>query len=140
MKQALLLTLIVAGNIFAMEPLFQVEYTNYAWGYDNRGCMIDREGNIYSYGYGHSSNGKGIVNIGKVSQSKLTHANKLAEKAQLGKFTTTIVGADGGSTLWSATTEYGHLVELQLSGDSVGTNTSPEASELVAFLDGVCHK
>ena len=138
MKRLFFLVLIVAGNVFAFEPRFQVDYSNFAWGYDNKGCLIDREGNVYAYSYGHSSDGKGIVNIGKVSASDFARADKLAQDAQKGKFTQTTVGADGGTTVWTATTQFGQEVKLKSQGDFGGSNSSPAAAELVSFIDGAC--
>jgi hypothetical protein len=49
------LTLIISGckkNVAINEKqaiLFQVDYVNYAWGYQHNGIIIDSEGNILSY-------------------------------------------------------------------------------------------
>ena len=138
MKKLGLLVFVAAANVFAFQPKFEVEYTNYAWGYDNSGCLVDQEGNVYKYGYGHHSNGKGLEASGKMSDADLKFASELAEKALAGKFTEKLVGADGGSTLWSAYTRYGQQVKLQLRGDARGENSAPEAKELVKLLNGVC--
>jgi hypothetical protein len=51
----LFLTLIISGckkNISINEKqsiLFQVDYVNYAWGYQHNGIIIDNEGNVLSY-------------------------------------------------------------------------------------------
>jgi hypothetical protein len=51
----LFLTLIISGckkNTAINEKqaiLFQVDYVNYAWGYQHNGIIIDNEGNILSY-------------------------------------------------------------------------------------------
>lgn len=139
MKKLGLLILVAATNVFAFQPKFEVEYVNYAWGYDNRGCLVDQEGNVFKYGYGHSSDGKGLVPAGKMSDADLKFADELTEKALLGKFTEHVVAADAGSTLWSARTRYGQEVKLQSKGDFEGTNSAPEAAELVKLLNGLCN-
>ncbi len=138
MKYLSLLVLVAASNVFAFQPQFEVEYVNHAWGFDNNGCLIDREGNVFKYSYGHSSNGKGLVPAGKMSDGELKLANELAEKALHGKFTENVVAADAGSTLWSARSQYGGEIKLLLKGDYEGSNSAPEAAELVKLLNGLC--
>lgn len=139
MKKSLaVLMLGIAGNVFAFQPLFEIDYSNQAWGYDNRGCFVDREGNVYKYGYGHSSDGKGIVPAGKMSEADLKFANELTEKARNGKYTTQHAAFDAGITSWTAYTLYGEKVPLKATGDEEGKNDAPEAAELVKLLNGLC--
>lgn len=128
----------IVGNVFALQPRFEVEYVNHAWGYDNRGCLIDFEGNIYQYAYGHSTTGKGIQKIGTVSATELQKADALAEKAMAGTYREEHAAFDAGTTLWTAVPQFGRLVKLQADGDVKGTNSAPEAQELVSWLNGVC--
>lgn len=137
-KLAITMLLGLTANAFGLQPKLQIDYTNHAWGYDNRGCLIDIEGNVYKYGYGHSSNGKGIVPSGKMSTADLKFADELIEKISQGKFTQGIAAADAGTTLWTATSEYGGLVKLKSSGDYEGKNSAPETDTLLTLVNGLC--
>lgn len=139
MKKLTLALLGIAGNVFALQPRLEIEYVNHAWGFDTKGCLVDYEGNVYQYGYGHSSNGKGLVPAGKMSEPDLKFASELAEKVlSHGRYEEKLVGADGGTMTWTAFTQYGAPVKLQARGDARGENTSPEAKELVKLMNGVC--
>jgi len=138
MKQIAIVLLGMAGNVFAFQPRFQVDYANFAWGYDNKGCLIDYEGNIYKYAYGHSSDGKGLVPAGKMSDADLKFADELADKAAGGVFKETVAAADMGITMWSAHTNYGSMIKLQSKGDYQGKNSAKETDTLITLIDGYC--
>jgi len=138
MKAIVVVMLGLVGNVFAFQPKYEVEYTNYAWGYDNRGCLIDVEGNVYKFAYGHSSDGKGLVPAGKMSEADLKFADELTDKVIVGTYNEKAVAADAGNTIWSAYTRYGQQVKLQGQGDFEGKNSAPETDDLLKLINGVC--
>lgn len=131
--------LVASVGAFAFQPQFQIDYTNHAWGYDNKGCLVDSEGNVYKYAYGHSSDGKGLVAAGKMSDADLKFALELTDKiASSGSFTQRNAAFDAGSTTWEATGQFGQHVTLKRTGDFEGKHSSELTDTLVTLLNGVC--
>ena len=128
----------LVGNAFAFQPKFEVEYTNYAWGYVNQGCLIDHEGNVYKYAYGQASDGKGIVPSGKMSEADLKFADSLVEKIHGAKYSEQISASNSGTKVWTAYSHYGGAVKLQAQGDYEGKNEAPETEDLLKLINGLC--
>lgn len=140
--------------------LFEVNYTNFAWGYAHRGMYIDNTGRIYTYEW--PMNGPNCKNdtgsafteaqlmehfapgsrfIGTVSSDTLAMMRSLMADASRGYFSdTTMTAADAGGTesrlyLYDASTKIYRPTALRLRGDYSFDNLSPSATLLADILE-----
>lgn len=132
------LLLLFVNQAGAMPKAFEIEYVNYAWGYNAYGCIIDWNRYIYQYKFGHSSTNEPILQIGQVSDADFQLARNLAESAANGTYSEKRVMADAGTVTWKATLPYGQEVSLKAKGDMYGTNTSPDSVKLAELMDQWC--
>lgn len=137
--------------------LFQVEHSNYAWGYSHNGILIDSSGNIGYFNYpknwhyidtaGYITESDLIENMSqidtfyfKVERSTLLRFFSLVRRAAEGEITKPVsAGADMGETVYSAflfdhdARKYKQVLINQF-GDWSRYNKSPEASQIHQWL------
>lgn len=137
--------------------LFQVEHTNYAWGYTHSGILIDSAGNVGYFNNPknwHSMDTSGYIsesemndNISKidtfyinVDKNILLKNFNLVHYAAEGEITKPdMSGADMGETVYSAfsydpvSKNYKHVL-INQSGDWSIFNKSPEANQILNWL------
>lgn len=137
--------------------LFQVELTNYAWGYSHSGILIDSSGNVGYFKYPqnwHSLDTSGYIsesemndNISKIDTFYLTVDKSIllknfnlvqyAAEGEISKPNSS--GADMGETVYSAfsydpvSRKYKHVLINQF-GDWSIINKSPEANQILNWL------
>jgi len=140
--------------------LFEVAYTNHAWGYNHQGMYVDNEGNIYTYrwpmGEGarwtHDGNlyteaeltahyAPGSASAGIIARDSLKMMIGLMESASRGTFSdTTQTAADAGAThtslyLYDARSKTYRQIALRLRGDNSFDNRSSSARQLADILE-----
>jgi len=137
--------------------LFQVEYTNYAWGYSHSGIFIDSSGNVGYFSYPknwHSIDTSGYIsesemnnNISQIDTIYLTVEKNillrnfnLVQNAADGEISKpSSSGADMGETVYSSflydqvSKKYKHILINQF-GDWSRINKSPEANQILQWL------
>jgi hypothetical protein len=143
--------------------LFQHEYVNYAWGYQNRGWFIDRDGFMKSYRVMQGDNCHRVETSGpdsgyiskealdsnyyrahkviyRVSRNELLERYRLILGAAGGEYTDRVQTAfDAGGVgfyayQWDSGKGMFRQVPLSLSGDFSMQNTSSEAIKLDNWL------
>lgn len=149
-----------AGQVPAgREPFYEVEYVNFAWGYQHFGYSIQKDGYLYSYDFagtgdvwrdtsnGYYSEQELIAKFSHndtlrkaIQQDTLAWAYALAQSAQSGFNSDTVSAArDMGAFLYIVylyEPELGKYKQLLLrqDGDWTFYNTSTSAGELVDWL------
>lgn len=140
--------------------LFEQHYTNYAWGYQNNGYLIDSLGNVRAFDVsrdttkwnepdkdGYISAAKMNENlalcksiVGKVNQDTLTHYSDKIWEASYGKISKSVSQmADAGSIVYSAfiyeakTNRYKKIM-LKTWGDWMVDNSAPEAISIYKWM------
>ena len=136
---------------------FEYHYTNYAWGYQENGWIIDREGNIRSFNLPvdfryHDSTGYLTIGdlehnlaltdsiVGNVDESEFEQYIEYipaAAEGEIGKSKS--IAADAGASvlscyLYDKEKDAYKYVFLAQSGDWEQFNLSPEAAILVDWL------
>jgi hypothetical protein len=137
--------------------LFQVEYTNYAWGYSHSGIFIDSSGNVGYFSYPknwHSIDTSGYIsesemnnNISQIDTIYLTVDKNIllknfnlvqyAAEGEISKPSSS--GADMGETVYSSflydqvSKKYKHVLINQF-GDWSRINKSPQATQILQWL------
>jgi hypothetical protein len=140
--------------------IFQSEYTNYAWGYNHNGWMMDSSGKARSFqktapwvfpdSLGYISEADMLKNLAAcdadLKQISATEFSKYAEKAA-----TCVSGtltkpenkmADAGANVWAFyyydSTKKGYKrVILDMTGDWSQQNLAPTAKEVVEWMKTV---
>lgn len=118
----------------AAPVVFEYNYSNHAWGYQNKGCFVDEDGFIYSY---KVNSGEPFKVEGKVAKDEFTAAKELLKSASVGVFSAKRDAYDAGTHLWSGYL-FGTQVKLKQSGDTKGQNAAPQAAELSKLIDSWC--
>jgi hypothetical protein len=140
--------------------LFQLEYVNYAWGYQHNGFIIDNEGNVLTYS--NPSDWNFPDNNFTLSESqvagnigKCTKTGKIIQKDELQKYANYIeniasskvtalknVAADAGSTEYicyqfseSTSTYKGYLIKLE--GDFTCENLNFYSKKVITWMRGI---
>lgn len=137
--------------------LFQVEQTNYAWGYSHNGILIDSSGNAGYFNFpknwhpidssGYISESEMNDNLSKIDsfyitldKTNLLKNFNLVQYAAEGEITKPFMtGADMGETIYSAfsydlvSRKYKHVL-INQSGDWSVINKSPEANQIFNWL------
>lgn len=137
--------------------LFQVEHTNFAWGYSHSGILVDSSGNVGYFKFpknwhsidtaGYISESDMNINISQIDTSYLNIERNtllkyfsLVQGAAEGEITKpTGSGADMGETIYSAflfdtdVRKYKQVLIYQF-GDWSRLNKSPEASQILEWL------
>ncbi|WP_157637764.1 hypothetical protein [Flexithrix dorotheae] len=138
--------------------LFQYSHVNHAWGYINKGWLIDHEGNVLKYNVdnnanwhfsekGFLSNTEMIENLShaelteiRVSEEELQEMFSLIEEAKKGEISEAKnIGADMGAIVFSgydfsADSNKYEQVFLSQSGDFERENKHKKAQKLVKWL------
>ncbi len=114
--------------------VFEYNYSNDAWGHQNRGCFVDENGNAYNY---DMASGEPIHLMGNVGKKQFSRAKELLEKAADGSFVARRHAADAGISSWCGNL-YGKQIKLRQTGDLLGKNSAPEAEELAKMIDAWC--
>ncbi len=139
--------------------LFEVSYVNWAWGYQDNGIYIDRDGQVHSYDLSHRNpkfqrpeNGVytramlddkysgNCVHVGTVDGDTLARMTALTGPASQGQFTepeNTCYDAGGtafNAFLFDPETGVYQTVLLRQCGDRSRRNTSAEAATLFDWL------
>lgn len=130
-----ILTTLLSNASYALPILLEKNYTNYAFGYHNRGCFIDDNGFVYAYDV--SSNNPIANNRGRLGSTEIKQIVDLLEKAFSGQFTERSVMYDAGETLWSGTF-VGKLIKLKSDGNHMGVNSATGVNELIQKIDTLC--
>jgi hypothetical protein len=140
--------------------LFQIEYINYAWGYQHSGIMIDSAGNVGYFKFPENWNSpdtlgyiteaemndnfKQLKDINfSVSRDTLISYYKLVETASKGKLSDPYNRMfDAGTTVYSGYLYYPTIkkykqVLIKQWGDWSIDNQSPEADEIFRWLKSV---
>ncbi len=172
MKKMFLLSFLLSLIIFAcknppeggidpeQEVFFEVNYTNYAWGYHNYGFYIDKEGNCYSYKNINNDHWKPVYQdkftleelyqkyqdkeqFAQVTEKGLKDHINLIKGASEGEIADDGPdGADAGLVTYIAyrydpLSKYYLMTVLKIKGDDNKMNKSPEALQLVVWLDSL---
>ena len=146
--------------LFTEQVLFEVHYTNYAWGYSENGYLIDSTGTIHSFDLSKKTykwnykddNGyiskDGMRNnllhcdsvVGKVAADSLQYFRDKINGASRGKISDPVGAmADFGQIRYSAyiydrNQQRYKEVLIQLYGDMMSDNNSAEAKQLYEWL------
>lgn len=140
MKNKILLTFIMSflfsSVASAMPVLLERNYTNYAWGYQNYGCMVDEAGFVYQYDL---RSGEPMKSIGQATEQQIESAIDMLKRARVGVFALKRKAFDAGATLWSGQF-YGQTVKIKQTGDYEGLNTAAETLALVNLIDQLCEQ
>ena len=152
---------IIGCNLFESEEdyqefIFEIQYTNWAWGFDHSGTYIDYKGNIYSYEYDttetYISVEKSIYTreelktryksnkkfIDQISKDVLEQKKELISPAIQDQYSDTLnTGIDMGQLSYICYTyEYNlyHKIVLRSEGDFTYQILSAEADSLINWL------
>lgn len=148
----------VSGNASGEQTfLFEISYTNYAWGYQLRGLYIDRQGQVYSYDHSHAvwqpSDPQAYTEeellqkfesrkelTGTVEEDTLAGMFRLIESASQGRLSEPVQKcADAGTTAYLAyrfDKDSGKYISVLLyqTGDWAQKNLSDSAKTLYEWL------
>jgi hypothetical protein len=142
------------------EVLFEVNYTNHAWGHQNKGFLIDKAGRIRTYDnpkdWKTSFAGapltnadmdenlsKTVISKHTVSETELSKYVNISVKVSDSDFSKPVNrGADmGGTSLFiyrfDAATKTYTTVLLQEKGDNDIFNNDPDAKQIAEWLEKV---
>jgi hypothetical protein len=145
----------------ALQPVyFEYHYVNHAWGYQNYGWLVDREGTIRGYaypdGYNLVTHGDYLSQeqlefnlsttdtiLGKISPSAFNkHMDLIPAAAEGGLGELQCPGADRGAAVFScyfyeSEMDAYRYVLLSLQGDCEQKNLAKKAGDLADWLEGV---
>jgi hypothetical protein len=137
--------------------LFEVVYVNYAWGEQNTGSYVTREGEVYRYDNGSEVRSQvplpderttyeaiaaryGVPElVATVASEELFAMHALVAAAQQGSIDSSSPCRDAGENEYvgwlydNASSTYSPVL-LALDGDGAAGNSAPEAAQLVAWL------
>jgi hypothetical protein len=139
------------------EVLFQIDYINYAWGYDHHGLLIDSSGNVRTYrlpNNWHFEDADGTISASdmhenlqqidtvsfKIDKDSLIANFRKLPYAAMGAITEPkMVMVDAGSTQYSGYIYNANLKQykqilLKQEGDVLIENKSSEANEIYNWL------
>lgn len=143
------------------DAIFVSHYINYAWGYQDRGFVIDSEGNVSAFNMPASWNypdGDGYISAAemeqnlaqleepycKVSKYDLVYYATKLDKARKGKITEPEHRmCDAGSTavagyIYESGTDRYRYVFIRQTGDFYSENTSREADLIYEWMQDPC--
>lgn len=127
--------------------LIDINYINFAWGYQNRGVIIDNTGNVYRYIIQDralpndlETKIKNSKTINKVPTNMLQLIQSLsAQIRDVGEIPLKHVGFDGGATTYNLylidNKNNIKMTKLGQSGDWEGQNRDRPVSQLLSILD-----
>ncbi len=143
--------------------LFEVEYINFAWGYQHGGFYIDKTGNVFRYKYGLNDDpwkpasydhfsGDELAEkyrhsktlCDKIDHNTLQKQRRLIFSAAEGSYSdSTNVGNDGGGLsyigyIYESESDSYRPIILELKGDWEYKNESEAAKSMVTWLKTVC--
>lgn len=129
-----------------MSCFFDIEYENYAWGYEHNGILILEDSDINVYDLSNFKNTKtniqtkydNSINIGKLPQDTMNHLCLLLSKVKPSEIYLKSVGFDGGNTSYIGYIQSingWNEIKLKIDGDMYGEN--PTATELVILLEEI---
>jgi hypothetical protein len=142
------------------EVLFEVNYTNHAWGHQNKGFLIDKAGRVRTYDnpkdWKTSFSGsplttadmdenlsKTVISKHTIPETELSKYLNQSVKVSDSEFSKPVSqGADMGATSlfiyrFDATTKTYTTVLLQQKGDNYIFNKDPDAKEIAEWLEKV---
>lgn len=127
--------------------LIDINYVNFAWGYQNRGVIIDNSGNIYQYilndqkiAHDLATKLKYSKKIDMVPNNLLQLIHKLATQVkETGKISLDHTAYDAGTTTYNLyiidNKQSIQILKLGQIGDWSGQNRDQSVSQLLSILD-----
>lgn len=144
------------------EIFFEVNYVNYAWGFQNNGFLIDKSGRVHTFDKPKDWKfaGSGPITLAEMDArlSKTTIANYTVPAGELGQYIDKLkrvsdkeftdpvnAGADMGASAYyvyryDASTKTYNAVLLQSVGDNNVYNKDSDAKEIAEWLVKVRQK
>jgi hypothetical protein len=127
--------LAASNSAMAFPKIFELEYVNGAWGFQNHGCLVDSQRWVYKFDIRSEVPAHAVKRVSE--EDFRTALGFLAAARAGGNYRERRVGADMGRTTWTARVA-GEDVRLKTTGDFEGENDTDAARRLVRFLDAWC--
>lgn len=128
----------------ALPIAFERNYTNYAWGYQNHGCLIDQKRFVYTY---NEAQNEPFLLVGRMSAEAFAQARALLIEVSKSEYAVKPYAVDAGVTIWRGNLEdgldksQGHvLIPIKMLGNNIGERATPRAEELVQLIEKWCPK
>ena len=146
---------VIARIIYAFNgPLYKMEHTNHAWGYQNHGYVIYKNGTIKEFDKSRDKNPEEKLQKAQISKEELQELKSLASqvkdeysnvsaiKEMWGNQIIEIPPAcDAGVTIKKIySNRFMKWVYLSKNGDALGENTDPVAEDILELTNKLYEK